>query len=172
MSWFGVKKRFWFWLKNRTPLRWRPFFFFIFYFFGDHLFLGWKNVWISDFGRKIRLNFGEDLFFLGDHLFLGGKIGLNFRAFWEIPTPFLDKPCETDSKTMKIRVKVVGTFLTLSKKPPPFPIPGYAPEHDNIWVVVLFPQLSVVFFPQLSLISDLTQCIFWIKFNMENMDQN
>ena len=25
--------------------------------------LGEKNVWISDFGRKISLNFGEDLFF-------------------------------------------------------------------------------------------------------------
>ena len=33
-----------------------------------------SNVWISDFGRKIRLNFGEDLFFFfGDHLILGGK---------------------------------------------------------------------------------------------------
>ena len=33
------------------------------------------NVWISEFGQKIRLNFGEDLFFFffGDHLFLGGK---------------------------------------------------------------------------------------------------
>ena len=34
------------------------------------------NVWISDFGRKISLNFGEDLFFFfffGDHLILGGK---------------------------------------------------------------------------------------------------
>ena len=37
----------------------------------------WKSVWIFDFGRKIRLNFGEDLFiylfFFGDHLFLGWK---------------------------------------------------------------------------------------------------
>ena len=39
--------------------RWRPFFFF---FFGDHLFLGWKNVWNSEFDRQISLNFGEDLF--------------------------------------------------------------------------------------------------------------
>ena len=31
-------------------------------------------VWISDFSRKINLNFGENLFFFfGDHLFLGGK---------------------------------------------------------------------------------------------------
>ena len=32
-----------------------------FFFFGDHLILGEKNVWISDFGRKITLNFGEDI---------------------------------------------------------------------------------------------------------------
>ena len=49
--------------------------FFYFYFFGDHLFLGWKTVWIPDFGRKIRLNFGEDLFFfVRDDLFLSWKI--------------------------------------------------------------------------------------------------
>ena len=35
-----------------------PFFFF---FFGDHLILDEKIVWISDFGRKIALNFGEDI---------------------------------------------------------------------------------------------------------------
>ena len=34
-----------------------------FFFFGDHLILGVKNIWISDFGRKISINFGEDLFF-------------------------------------------------------------------------------------------------------------
>ena len=33
-------------------------------------------VWISDFGRKITLNFGEDLFFFffEEHLILGEKI--------------------------------------------------------------------------------------------------
>ena len=36
-------------------------FFFYFLFFGDHLILGEKNVWISEFGRKITLNFGEDI---------------------------------------------------------------------------------------------------------------
>ena len=57
----------------------------------------------------------------------GLKKHLNFRAFREISSQFSDKPCEIDSRTMKIRVKVVCTFLTLSKKPPPFPNPGYAP---------------------------------------------
>ena len=32
-----------------------------FFFFGDHLILGGKNVRICDFGRKIALNFGEDI---------------------------------------------------------------------------------------------------------------
>ena len=68
---FGLKKRlnFRFWSKNQSQFRWRPSFFF---FFGDHLILGWKNVWIFGFGRKISLNFGEDLFF-GDNLTLGWK---------------------------------------------------------------------------------------------------
>ena len=113
----------------------------------------WKSVWIFDFGRKLRLNFGEDLFlfcfwrppvfglkkrlnfrfwpknqtqfrwrsffFFWRPPVFGLKKRLNFRAFREILSQFSDKPCETDSRTMKIRVKVVSTFLTLSKKPPP-----------------------------------------------------
>ena len=78
----------------------------------------WKSVWISDFGRKIRLNFGEDLFFWRPPVFKRKK-RLNFRAFREIPFQISDKPCETDSSIMKIRVKVLCTFLTFSKKPPP-----------------------------------------------------
>ena len=60
-----------------------------FFLFGDHLVLGGKSVGISDFGRKISLNFGEGLFFF---LFFwrppafGQKKGLNFRAFREIPS--------------------------------------------------------------------------------------
>ena len=46
---------------------------FFFFFFGDHLILGGKNVWISDSGRKITLNSGEDLFFF--FFFLGGILG-------------------------------------------------------------------------------------------------
>ena len=42
------------------------------------LWRSWRNsaggtVWFCNFGRKIRLNFGEDLFFV-DHLFFGGKL--------------------------------------------------------------------------------------------------
>ena len=67
----------------------------------------------------------------------GLKKRLDFRAFREIPSQFSDKPCETDSSTMKIRVKVVCSFLTLSKKPPPFPIPGYAPGPDPVKIVIV-----------------------------------
>ena len=65
----------------------------------------------------------------------GRKKPLNFRAFREISSQFSCKPCETDSRAMKIRVKVVCTLLTLSKKLPPFPNPGYAPGCFNaIWI--------------------------------------
>ena len=50
------------------------------------------------------------------------KKRLNFRAFQEIPSQFSDKPCETDSRTTRIRVKVVCTSLTISKKRPLFQI--------------------------------------------------
>ena len=54
---------------------------------------------------------------------------LEITWFWakkafEFPT-FL---CDSDSRTMKIRVKVVCSFLTLSKKPLPFSNLGYAPD--------------------------------------------
>ena len=48
-------------------------------------------------------------FFFGDHLILGKK-----------SASIYDKPFESDSKSMKIRVKVAFSCLTLSKKPPPF----------------------------------------------------
>ena len=92
------------WTKYQSQFWWRPFFFF--FFFGDHLILG----------GKITPNFGEDLFFFfGDHLILGGKKRFNFRAFQDISSQFSEKPSETDSRSMKIRVKVVCTLLTLSK---------------------------------------------------------
>ena len=65
----------------------------------------------------------------------GRKKPLNFRAFRESSSQFSDKPCETDSRTMKIRVKVVCTFLTLSKKPPP-------PPFSKSWLRAWFDRLS------------------------------
>ena len=52
----------------------------------------------------------------------GLKKRLNFRTFREILSQCSDQPCDSDSSTMKIWVKVVCTFLTLSKKPPLFQI--------------------------------------------------
>ena len=95
---------------------------FFFFFFGDHLILGGKKLWISDFGQKITLNFGEDLFFFFFFFFFfwrspnfGRKKALDFLAFRNILPQVSDKPSEIDSRSMKIRVKVVCTLLTLSK---------------------------------------------------------
>ena len=131
-------------------------------------------IWAEEafeIGRKIHLNFGKDLFFFfffffleitcfwaekpfefpilaeksdsilvktfffffGDHLFLAEK-----------SASISDKPFESDSKPMKIRVKVAYSCLTLSKKPPPpFPNPGYAPAlmASNGWVLRPFAIL-------------------------------
>ena len=77
-----------------------------------------------DFGRKsfeFRISAEKSVsklvktfFFWRPHDF-GRKKRLNFRAFREIPHQFSDKPCETDSRSMKIRIKVVCKVLTLSK---------------------------------------------------------
>ena len=107
----------------------------------------WKTVWTSDFGRKIRLNFGEDLFFyFWRSPVFGLKKRSNFRFWPKNPSKFRWRPfffffwrspvfglkkrsnfrfwtknlCDSDTRTMKIRVKVACSCLTLSKKPPPF----------------------------------------------------
>ena len=96
-------------------------FFFFFFFF----FFFWRS---PNFGRKKPLNFGfrlknlgEDLFFFFFFCFFwrspnfGRKKPLNFRFFRDFSSQISDKPSETDSRSMKIRVKVVCTLLTLSK---------------------------------------------------------
>ena len=49
----------------------------------------------------------------------------NYRAFRKISSQFSNKPSDSDSRRMKIWIKVVCSFLTFSKKPPPFPNPGW-----------------------------------------------
>ena len=85
--------------------------FFFFFFSGDHLFLDGKNLWISDFGRKIWLNFGEDLFFF--FFFwrppvFGRKKPLNFgfrpknlTQFRRRPFFFLETTCFWAEKTFE-----------------------------------------------------------------------
>ena len=114
-----------------------------------------KTVWTSEFGRKIRLNFGEDLFFFSEITCFWAEKGFEFPIlaeksdsisvktffFWRSPVFGLKKgsnfrfwpknPCDSDTRTMKIRVKVACSCLTLSKKPPPFfSNPGYAPARE------------------------------------------
>ena len=62
----------------------------------------------------------KTFFFFFETTWFWAKKTLNFWAFRQISSQFSGKPCETDSRTMKIRVKVVFTFLILSKQPPPF----------------------------------------------------
>ena len=101
------------WEKNRPEFWRRPFFFY---------FLFWRS---PNFGRKKRLIFGfrpknhsefwrRPFFFWRSPAF-GRKKPLNFRSFRDISSQISDKPSETDSRSMKIRVKVVCTLLTLSK---------------------------------------------------------
>ena len=97
-------------------------FFFFFFFF-------WRS---PEFGRKKPLNFGfrpknhsefwrRPFFFFFFFFFFwrspnfGRKKPLNFRCFRDISSQISDKPSETDSRSMKIRVNVVCTLLTLSK---------------------------------------------------------
>ena len=110
-----------------------------FFFFWRPLVFGLKNRLNFRFWPKNQTQFRRRPFFFWRPPVFERKKRLNFRAFREIPSQFSDKPCETDSRTIKIRVKVVCTFLTLSKKPPPFPNPGYAPAGT---AVVLLTSLS------------------------------
>ena len=82
-------------------------------------------IWVEEafeIRRNIRLNFGENLFFF----FL-----LEITCFWAEKSfefslsagnsaSISDKPFESDSKAMRIRIKVALSCLTLSKKAPPF----------------------------------------------------
>ena len=79
------------------------------------------------------------LFFFLETTWFWAEKPLNFRAFREISSQFSDKPCETDLRTIKIRVKVVCTFLTLSKSPPP-PPPPFSKSWLRAWA---FPNWNL-----------------------------
>ena len=88
------------------------------------LFFFWRS---PDFGVKKVFNFGfrpknhsqlwrrPFFFFFRRSPNFGRKKALNFRAFRDISPQVSDKPSEIDSRSTKIRVKVVCTLLTLSK---------------------------------------------------------
>ena len=62
-------------------------------------------MWISHFGRKIRLNFNKDLFFLEVTCFWAEK-PFAFPISAKKSITISDEPRESDSRAMTIRVKV------------------------------------------------------------------
>ena len=91
-----------------------------FFFFGDHLILGGKNVRISDFGRKISLNFGEDLFFFGDHLILGGKNLWISELSEKFRLNFRTNRVKVIQEQWKFGSRSFALFSLFQNSPPPF----------------------------------------------------
>ena len=114
---------------------------FFFFFFGDHLILGGKNVWILDFGRKITLWILAKtfffFFFFGDHLILGGKnvwisdLSETFRL------KFRTNRLKLIQGQWKFEPRSFEDFSLFQNSPPPFPNPGYAPV---CWWVILYSE--------------------------------
>ena len=96
----------------------KTFSFFFFFFLETTCFWAEKTLEFSILAGKSISIAVKTFFFLETSCFWAEK-PLEFPSFQEIPSQFSDKPCDSDSRAIKIRVKVVCTFLTLSKKPPP-----------------------------------------------------
>ena len=113
--------------KNQSQFRWRSFF------FGDHLILSRKNVWISEFGRKISLNLGEVLFFFffGDHLILGGKNLWISELSEKFRLNFRTNRVKLIQEQWKFGSRSFALFSLFQNSPPPFPNPGYAPASKH-----------------------------------------
>ena len=91
-----------------------------FFFFWRPPGFGLKNCLNFRIWPKNQTQFRRSFFFFLETTCFWAEKSFELSAFREISSQFTDKPCETDSRAMKIRVKVVCTFLTLLKKPPPF----------------------------------------------------
>ena len=87
-------------------------------------------MWISNFGRKIRLNFSEDLSFIffGGHLFLGGKTVLYFRFWPKNPSQFRVSRVNLIQEQWQFGSRSLTVVSLFQKSPPPFLNPGYASE--------------------------------------------
>ena len=113
-------RNFGFWPKNLSQFRWRPFFLKITSFWTEKAFkyriLAKKSVSIS----VKTFFFMEITYFWAEKAFEFPSLAEISVSILRINRPKLDKSCDSDSRTIKIRVKVVCSFLTLSKKPPPF----------------------------------------------------
>ena len=92
-TWFWTKKSFEYPISAEKSLSIlvKTFFFF---FFGDHLLSDEKLVWNSDFGRKIALNFGEDLFFFLETTWFWTKKSFEFPISAEKSLSILVKKSE------------------------------------------------------------------------------
>ena len=106
-----------------------------------------RTVLISDFVRKIRLN-SVKTFFLEITCFWAAK-PFDFPTSAKKAVSISDKPFESDSRAMKIRVKVAYSCLTLSKKPLLFEIlatrlgtAGARLVEINVWFVSIQTRLA------------------------------
>ena len=114
--------------KNHFQFWWRPFFFF--FFLEITWFWAEKNLRISDFGRKITLNFGEDLFFFfyfWDHLILGGKKLWISELSEKFRLNFRTNRLKLLLDQWKFQSRSFAHFSLFQNSPPFFPNPGYAP---------------------------------------------
>ena len=117
---FGLKKRqnFRIWPKNPSQFWWRPFFLEITCFWAEKALefpiLAEKSVSIL-----VKTFFLEITCFWAEKAVEFPNLAEKSVSISRINRPKSDKPCDSDSRTMKIWVKVVCSFLTLSKKPPP-----------------------------------------------------
>ena len=68
-------------------------------------------------------------FFFSEITSFGAEKPFDFPISAQKSVSILDKSFESDSRAMKIRVKVAYSCLNLSKKPPSFRNPGYAPTY-------------------------------------------
>ena len=76
-----------------------------------------RTVWISDFGRKIRLNFVEDLFFWRSPVF-GRKNRLNFRFRPKKPSQFRINRLNLIQEQRKFWSRSLAVVSLFQKSPP------------------------------------------------------
>ena len=91
---------------------------FFFFFFFEITWFGAEKAFEFPILAKKSVSISVKTFFFWRSPGFKLKKRFNFRVFREIPSQFSDKPCDSDSRTIEIQVKVVCSYLTLSKKKP------------------------------------------------------
>ena len=82
--------------------------------------LAWTSVWISDFGRRTRLNFGEDVFFFLRSPVFGLKNHLNFRFWPKNPSQFRINRVILIREQWKFGSRSLAVVSLFQKSPPSF----------------------------------------------------